>query len=114
MKIQNKKTLHKIKPSIIYFTHSKIRKNFSGCGKRLEDTLNELKTNIELLETIPNITVYTNDGITFYTQNNRRLWIFKELEKLNLLTDIYVNIEPVPNKKMLQNTYSLIAKPILS
>jgi len=46
--------------------------------------------------------------------NNRRLWVFKELEKIGFLETIEVRLEQIPkHSKIKNNTYSLIARPIL-
>ena len=103
-----------IKPSIIYFTHSKIRKQFTGCGKMLQETLDELVSGVTPISQIPTIKVYT-DRTNFYSMNNRRLWVFKEMEAMNLLETIDVYLEPVPkNSNIEKNIYSMTAKPILN
>lgn len=111
MKHQNTYT---IKPSIIYFTHSKIRKQFTGCGKMLQETLDELVSGVTPISQIPTIKVYT-DGTNFYSMNNRRLWVFKELENRGLIHTIEVFLEPLPkHSKIKKNQHSLVAKPILN
>ena len=47
-----------LKPSEIYFTHSVISYKFTGCGKMLEETLNEIITGITSIESIPKIKVF--------------------------------------------------------
>lgn len=106
-----------IKPSQIYFTHSKICGKFTGCGKLLTDTLNEIVTNQTSVNQIPQIKVfYTEiDGmIKYYSENNRRLWLFKQLEQLNKLTVISVRLEKTTNKKYINNTHSLNAKIVFT
>jgi len=69
--------------SQIYFTHARVRPFFSGCGRRLEDTLNLISCGDMLLDKLPQITVLYNtmsDGEVYYfSLNNRRLWVLKEL-----------------------------------
>ena len=111
-----------VDPSIIYFTHSKIRKKFSGCGKLLQDTLNEIIEGTCSIKDIPMITVNlieTGTTKTYYTKNNRRLWLFKQCKELGICNSIEVYVEYLPSNskqgiKHQTNTYSLIAKPILS
>lgn len=79
-------------PTIIRFTHSRIRKQFSGCSKMLLETLEELKTKKIMPSDIPKISVLF-DGENYYSLNNRRLWIFKECKKLGILDKINVNIK---------------------
>lgn len=108
------KTKYTIKPSTIYFTHSKIRKQFTGCGKMLNETLEELASGKTQISSIPTIKVYT-DGTNFYSMNNRRLWVFKELENRGLIDTISVYLEPLPShSKIAKNKYSLVAKPVLN
>ncbi len=100
-------------PSHIYFTHSVINYKFSGCGKLLENSLNELITNPKLIYTIPQIKVFyiiNNNNIKYYSENNRRLWLFKELEKKGLLDKINVRLEKAKNAKYYKNTYSMNVK----
>ena len=73
-----------INPDCIRFTHSRIRPFFSGCGKRIEDSILELKSGCTKIEDIPQITVIENEG-EFYSLNNRRLYMFKFLNREGLL-----------------------------
>lgn len=102
-----------LKPNQIYFTHSKIRQRFSGCGKMLQETLNDLITGAVNINDIPKIRVYT-DGTNYYSSNNRRLWVFKQLELLGHLETIDVIVEQLPTRSRIRlNQYSLNAKPVL-
>lgn len=102
-----------LQPSVIYFTHSKIRNRFTGCGKTLQETLNELITGVIATSDIPSIRVYT-DGTNYYSANNRRLWVFKQLETLGHIKTIEVLLEALPDHSRIKNnTYSLVAKPVL-
>ena len=107
--------LIEIDPETVYFTHSKIRKQFSGCGKLLQETLNEIVAGRTAIEEIPRIRVIF-DGARHYSMNNRRLWLYKELKKLGKLTVVKVelrNAETTSEKRLGQQTLSLKAKPIL-
>ena len=102
-----------IKPSEIYFTHSTISYKFTGCGKFLDETLNEIINGTTKVEDIPKIKVFytqQNGTVKYFSENNRRLWLFKHLEKLGLLDTVEVRIEKTNNKKYIKNTYSLEAK----
>jgi hypothetical protein len=103
-----------INPSEIYFTHSKINQRFSGCRKLLSDTLNELIQDITKIKIIPKIKVFyvkhQNGIIKYYSENNRRLWVFKKLYQLGLIETIDVRLEESHNPNYLKNTYSLEAK----
>ncbi len=73
-----------IDPQQIYFTHSRVRPFFTGCNKRIEDTLQEIMTGITDVKDIPLITVIPNEGC-YFSLNNRRLFLFKKLRELGLL-----------------------------
>lgn len=105
----------KINPSIIYFTHSKIRQRFTGCGKLLEETYQELSSNPLLIDRLPKIKViYDPEKDIYYSMNNRRLWVFKKLYNENKISEIPVYMEKIKaNSKMKNNQYSLIAKVVL-
>jgi hypothetical protein len=94
-------------PNIIYFTHSKIRERFSGCGKTIEETFNELKSKKIKIEEIPKIKVLF-DGEKYYSENNRRLYLFKKCKENGLLVMIDVVIKNIKNPQ--KNIYSLNAK----
>lgn len=104
-----------IDPDIIYFTHSKIRDRFTGCNKLIEETFNEIKNSTISIEDIPRITVYF-DGVNYFSQNNRRLYLYKLCKKEGLLKDglITVHIKTMPSrKKYTVNDCSLTAKPCI-
>jgi hypothetical protein len=61
-------------------------------GKPLEDTLAELERGAVSIDDIPRIQVMF-DGERFFSMNNRRLWVFKELAKKGKLKLVPVQIE---------------------
>lgn len=73
-----------IQPDIVYFTHSRVRPQFTGCNKVIADTIAEIVSGQTRIEDIPMITVIENEG-NYFSLNNRRLFMFKELSKLGLL-----------------------------
>ena len=75
----------------IRFTHSRIRPVFTGCCKRIEDTLAEIKCGTTKLETIPLITVIENDD-EYYSLNNRRLFLLKCLNNDGFIADGKVRV----------------------
>jgi hypothetical protein len=112
-KQQKKPGLFTIKPSTIHFTHSRIRGTFTGCGRSVNETLEILRKDPSYISNIPRIKVVT-DGDKYYSMNNRRLWVFKQLEKEGLIESIDVALEPIPaHSKITKNTYSLEAKVCL-
>lgn len=97
-----------IDPSIIYHTHSRIRNTFSGCGKKVEDTLADLINKRIKITDIPIITV-EYDGERFYSLNNRRLYVMKKCKEFGLINLIQVRVKFVKKDKY-KSTYRLNAK----
>lgn len=100
-----------IDPDTIFFTHSRFRKQFSGYNKTIEQTFNEIKSGQTQISDIPMITIYTDDQ-KYFSQNNRRLYLFKMCKKEGLLLTITVRIKPAPSK-YLNQTLSLNGSPSL-
>jgi hypothetical protein len=94
-------------PNLIYFTHSRIRGRFTGCNKTIEETFQELKNKTIAFSDIPKIKVLY-DGKNYYSENNRRLYLFKKCKSEGLLQEIEVVIKYVKNP--IKNTYSLSSK----
>jgi hypothetical protein len=80
----NNDGLIEIDPSQVRFTHARIRPFFTGCGRRVEDTLADIIEGRTLLDDLPRITVIANDGY-YFSLNNRRLYVLKELHSRGLL-----------------------------
>ena len=100
-----------LRPKEIYFTHSKISDTFTGCNKKLEETLEELITDISHIKNIPLIRVQTADGKKYISMNNRRLWVFKQLEARGLITEIDVYVEFIKkDSKNAKNDHALEAR----
>ena len=73
-----------IDPQCIRFTHARIRPFFTGCGRRIEDTLADIIEGKMSVNELPKITVILNEG-TYFSLNNRRLYVLKELRCKGLL-----------------------------
>jgi hypothetical protein len=102
-----------LKPSQIFFSHTKISSRFTGCSKKLTETLHELIDCKTSIDTIPKIKVFywqVNDKTKYLSENNRRLWVFKQLESKGLLNQISVRLVKSTKPKHIINTYSLTAK----
>ena len=87
-----------IDPLSVYFTHSRVRPQFSGCGRKLQDTLDDLLTGRMELETLPFITILGGGDGHYFSLNNRRLWVLKELRKAGKLP---LNVVRVRTKEAL-------------
>lgn len=73
-----------IDPDCIRFTHARIRPYFTGCGRRVEDTLADIVAGKMSVNDLPKITVILNQG-TYFSLNNRRLYVLKDLRLRGLL-----------------------------
>lgn len=69
-----------IDPSIIRFTHSRIRPFFTGNNFRIETTINDIVEQRTKVSDLPLITVIENGGY-YFSLNNRRLYVMKYLHK---------------------------------
>jgi hypothetical protein len=76
-----------IDPAFIYFTHARIRPFFTGCGRRVEDTLTDISEGRLSIEALPKITVISNNG-SYFSLNNRRLFVLKHLRAQGVVTVI--------------------------
>mgnify|MGYP003385529235 CR=1 FL=1 len=106
----------RLDPEVIRFTHSKIRPFFSGCGRRIEDTLTEILENKLTVEQLPLILVLPING-EYYSLNNRRLYVMKELRSRGLLNycgnEVSVRTKSATPKEVLRYTpqrCSLVAR----
>jgi len=88
-----------VDPAIVYFSHARIRTTFSGCGRKVEDTLTEIVEGRLKPEMLPFITVMFDRATgTYFSLNNRRLWVFKECKKRGLLENIRVRVRSEESK----------------
>lgn len=89
-------------PAAIYFTHSRIRKQFSGCAKEVQETLDEIVDGKLCPTALPFITVITYGRDEYFSINNRRLWVLKECQQRGLLPGncikVRVKVEKEPAK----------------
>lgn len=72
-----------VDPRRVRFAHSRIKPIFSGCGRTIEETLDEIRAGKTAPSDLPKITVILGpvdkqDGQQwFFSLNNRRLFVFK-------------------------------------
>ncbi|KAJ1399087.1 hypothetical protein B484DRAFT_320227, partial [Ochromonadaceae sp. CCMP2298] len=82
-----------INPSVVRFTHSRVRPYFTGCGKRIEETIAEIVEGLITISDLPLITVIESDG-QLYSLNNRRLYVIKHIQNLGLISTVEVFVKP--------------------
>lgn len=93
-----------IDPTVIYFTFSRIRPRFS-CGRTIESTLQQFRDGTLHPRDLPLLSVLT-DGTYFFSQNNRRLYTYKQLKQEGLLEVVPVRLRPFPQTKRMQSKYT--------
>lgn len=78
-----------IDPNRIRFQHSKIRPYFSGCGRSVMDTLDQMRQGKLAPDALPPIQVIAGvggeDDGWYFSLNNRRLWVLKRCREEGLL-----------------------------
>jgi hypothetical protein len=96
-----------LKPSDICFSQAEINNVFdkNSCHpyKNLGETLDELVEGRCKISDIPSISVKRMNG-KWVTADNRRLWVFRHLEKLGKCTTIWVNQTNFINSNKLNST----------
>lgn len=83
----------KVDPARVRFQHSRIRPYFSGCGRSVKETLEQIRNKELSPDDLPSIQVIISpdhkDGkdAWYFSLNNRRLWVLKRCAEEGLLTD---------------------------
>ena len=97
-----------VDPEEIYFTHAKISRSFSGCGRRINETIQDITEGRTSLQQLPTITVL-QCGDAFFTLNNRRLYVLKHLRTIGFLErhNNKVKVRLKTAKKRELNRYSV-------
>lgn len=93
-----------VDPLLVYFTFSRIRPRFS-CGRTIESTLKQFRDGELHPRDLPLLSVLT-DGENCYSQNNRRLYVYKQLKREGLLNTLPVRLRPLPQTKRMHSKYS--------
>lgn len=89
----SKKDTITLDPRVIRYTHARIRPIFSGCGKRLDDTIQELLDGVISIQDVPLITVVENEG-EYFSLNNRRLYVIKHMQSIGKLEGNTIEVYP--------------------
>ena len=74
-----------VDPAFVRFQHSRIRPYFSGCGRGVQDTLEEIRRGGLRPEDLPPIQVLVGPQPWYFSLNNRRLWVLKRCREEGLL-----------------------------
>ena len=85
-----------VDPRRIRFQYAKIRPVFSGCGRAVEETLDMIRDGQMKVDDLPMIQVIQGpeeDGdFWYFSLNNRRLWVLKQLREEGALVDDRVQV----------------------
>jgi hypothetical protein len=101
-----------VDPARVRFQHARIRPYFSGCGRSVLETLEEIRQQKISPSDLPPIQVIvgpeTEDGPWYFSLNNRRLWVLKRCREEGLLPNnqIYVRVRK-PKSEQEGARYSL-------
>ena len=87
-----------VDPLLIRFTHSKMRPVFSGCGRRVLDTLADIENGDMDVKDLPMIQIIIAAGGHMFTLNNRRLFVLKALREKGLLPGNKIMVRTRPGK----------------
>eukprot|EP01041_Mallomonas_annulata_P009221 gene9221-19119_t len=91
-----------VDPSLVRFTHSRIRPRFSGCGRLIQDTIDDLLSGKISIDALPIIAITIAADGHIFSLNNRRLYTIKQVHALGLL-----------NTRNPPNTIKARVKPLL-
>lgn len=75
----NTEELLAVDPARIRYQHSRIRAHFSGCGRSVISTLESIQSGQCSVDDLPPIQVLQGPDQWYFTLNNRRLWVLKQL-----------------------------------
>ena len=94
--------------SEVRFTHSRIRPQFS-CGRKVMDTLSDLETGKITIKDLPPITLISSasGGAPYFSLNNRRLFVLKELRSKGIISEINVRVKPPLDSKRERDRYTV-------
>ncbi|KEG09282.1 hypothetical protein DQ04_05481010 [Trypanosoma grayi] len=92
-------------PAIVYFTFSRIRDTFS-CGRTIESTLEQFLRRELTPRDLPLLCVLTDGKGNYYSQNNRRLFLYKELQRRGMLTTVPVRLRQMPDTRRMRGKYT--------
>ena len=101
-----------IDPARIRFQHSKIRPFFSGCGRSVISSFEEIKSGKISPSDLPPIQVISGVGPEdegwYFSLNNRRLWVLKRCREEGLLKDNKIEVRMrLPKSKAEAERYTV-------
>ena len=102
--------LVEIDPAEVYFTHSRVRPQFS-CGRRVEETLKDLEEGTIKWDDMPPVTFIASMtpcglGPPYFSLNNRRLFCLKRLREKGIITTVNARVKPPVDSKRERERYT--------
>lgn len=82
-------TMLELRPSEVFFSQNTIKDHFRWGHRTIYETLKQCTNDPCTVDNIPKITVCKIDG-KWFTLDNRRLWVFKQLEAKGIISKISV------------------------
>jgi hypothetical protein len=81
-----------VDPERVRFQHSRIRAQFSGCGRSVTETLESIRRGEMSPSDLPPIQVLVGDDNWYFSLNNRRLWVLKRCREEGLLANNQIRV----------------------
>lgn len=103
--MKKSETTVSIDPSVIYYTFSRICPCFS-CGRTIEETKKEMESGNLSPTDLPLLLVFVDSRGDYFSQNNRRLYLYKTLREEGFLESIPVRLKPLPQTRRMAEKYS--------
>ena len=101
-----------VDPRRIRVQYSRIRPYFSGCGRSVQETLDDIRMKKVSVVDLPPIQVLVGegdeDGPWYFSLNNRRLWVIKQLREEGLLEGGVVGVRVREAKSEAERGYLAI------
>ncbi|ORC89000.1 uncharacterized protein TM35_000142110 [Trypanosoma theileri] len=104
-KKESSEVIVELDPKIVYFTFSRIRGVFS-CGRTIASTRDQFLRHELTPHDLPLLSVLTDGAGNYYSQNNRRLYLYKELCSLGLLQTVPVRLRALPDTRRMREKYT--------
>jgi len=93
-----------VDPHCVYFTFSRIRPKFS-CGRPVAQTLADIVEGRLKFSDLPPLTLLYDRG-TYFSLNNRRLYVAKELRRRGLIETVDARVKNVPQTRRMKHKYT--------
>ncbi|KAH9601116.1 hypothetical protein LSM04_001657 [Trypanosoma melophagium] len=104
-KKESSEVIVELDPKIVYFTFSRIRGVFS-CGRTIASTRDQFIRRELAPHDLPLLAVFTDGAGNYYSQNNRRLFLYKDLCSRGVLQTVPVRLRTLPDTRRMREKYT--------